>query len=280
MFALYGLLGLTLIIFSYLFSRLTPSAAHLNFLFALGYWLFFDAIDYSLSGTSILNKIKNNKILLFYLIISGALLGLVLDFYAILISKVWVYPTVTNLWSVIELYINWGLVLLIVYSSYRVWHYIIRKMFGMFGMELVGKSKEHIAFSLIGYTGILFLIIPFFLSLFYNVTSSVFSFGFAILGLWFISEFVEYTRKERSLIKDVIEGHWTPIISIIIGSIVTGITWELLNLPVKAWIYTNIPFSNLTLFGIPITIILGWPFLFVVYLSFYRAIFKGNDRVW
>tara|TARA_Y100000310_G_scaffold311958_2_gene358770 strand:+ start:238 stop:1011 length:774 start_codon:yes stop_codon:yes gene_type:complete len=254
---------------------------HLNFPFELGYWLFFDAIEMSLYGTSILQKIKNKWRLGLYLLFAGALIGLVLDFFGVYISKVWQYPVINTPFELLMLYIDWGLVILMVYSSYRVFLYLAKELVGRVGIKLASKRVEKRIYPVLGIISVILLIVPFVFQLFFSTESiSIISIGAVFLGLWFLAEYVEYQRMERSLLKDILDGYWTPLIAIVAGSVVLGLVWETMNLPVKAWIYTNIPLSNVQILGVPLLIIIGWPALFVIYLSSYRALFKGRDVIW
>jgi len=83
---------------------------------------------------------------------------------------------------------------------------------------------------------------------------------------------VEYKRRhEKSLLKDF-RGYWDPIIALIVGAIITGFIWEYLNRLRPVWGYINLPFIDIRIAGVPVVILLGWVLLFIVYLSFYRAV--------
>lgn len=145
--------------------------------------------------------------------------------------------------------------------------------------SLLHKDKEKLIFPIIGFMGLLAIIISLILFLFSSDLHQM-PFALAVLGLWFICEFVEFKRLKKSLIKDTIEGDWKPFLAILIGSTVMALAWETMNLPLQAWVYINVPFSDITVWGVPLFIILGWPALFIVYLSFYRAFFKGRKLIW
>lgn len=279
MIRIYGFVGLTLVIISYIMGRFSIyDNPHL--IFEIGYWLFFDSIDYHLSGTSMLHMIKKNKKLLFYIILIGAIIGAFFDLFGVVIADVWKYPEVIDILSGISLYVAWGVFLLMIYSSYRVFLAIVKKEFGIFGKKLAKKSTEKKIYSFMGIAGILLLIIPVFLKFIFGFPSYTYLFGLNLTGFWFILEYIEYKRHEKSLVKDILEGYWDPIVAIVIGSLITSLVWENMNLGVNAWVYQNLPLGSITIFGIPLAIILGWPALYVIYLSFYRAIFKGRDIVW
>lgn len=280
MFAVYGLIGLVMIIFSYFLGVGFGDIPFLHLSFEIGYWLFFDSIAYHLSGTSLLHRIWKRKRLLFYLIFLGALVGGAFDFYGVLLTRVWEYPVVTDIFGYVNLYVAWGFVLLMYYSSYRVFSIIIRKEFGRFGEKLVSKPNEKTVFSWVGILGSLLLIIPIVAYLFPANYPNVLLFALSILGLWFISEYVEYQRHERSLLKDILEGYWNPVAAIIAGSVICSLVWEYLNIQTGSWMYKNLPLMSWEILGVPVLVIIGWPALYVIFLSFYRAVFKGRDRIW
>jgi len=280
MFAVYGLIGLVMIIFSYFLGVGFERIPFLHLSFEIGYWLFFDSIAFHLSGSSLLHRIWMRKRLLFYLIFVGALAGAAFDFYGVLLTRVWEYPVVTDIFGFVNLYVAWGVVLLMYYSSYRVFSIIIRKEFGEFGKKLISKPHEKLVFSWVGILGSLLLIIPIVAYLFPANYPNLILFASSLFGLWFISEYVEYKRHERSLLKDILEGYWNPLVAIIVGSVVCSLVWEFLNIKTGSWLYKNLPFMNLEVLGIPVLVVVGWPALYVIFLSFYRAFFKGRDRIW
>jgi hypothetical protein len=280
MFAVYGLIGLAMIIASYFLGIGFGHIPFLHMSFEIGYWLFFDSVAYHLSGTSLLHRIWKRKRLLFYLIFAGALLGAAFDFYGILITGMWEYPVVTDVPGIASLYVAWGITVLMYYSSYRVFSIIIKKEFGEFGKKLLSKPQEKTVFSWIGIAGSVLLIIPVIAYLFPGNYPNPALFASSLFGLWFLAEYVEYRRHERSLLKDILEGKWVPLAAVIAGSVICGLVWELLNVHTGSWLYKNIPFADFQILGIPIIIIIGWPALYVIFLSFYRAVFRGRDRIW
>lgn len=279
MIRIYGFVGLTLVIISYILGRFSIyDNPHL--IFEIGYWLFFDSMDYHLSGNSMLHMIKKNKKLLFYLILMGAMIGAFFDLFGVILSNVWKYPEVIDILSGISLYVAWGVFLLMIYSSYMVFLAIVKKEFGIFGKKLVKKSTEKKIYSFMGIASILLLTIPTFSKFIFGFPSYTYLFGLNLIGFWMILEYIEYKRHEKSLLKDILEGYWNPLLAIVIGSLITSIVWENMNLGVNAWVYQNLPLGHISILGIPLAIILGWPALYIIYLSFYRAIFKGRDIVW
>lgn len=109
-----------------------------------------------------------------------------------------------------------------------------------------------------------------------------FFYGFPLfLGLWFIFEFIEYTRKKTSLLKDIIHHYPGPLVSILIGSILVAILMESQNAFHGLWIYVNVPLERFQFFGISPFVLLGWPVHYVAFLSLFRAFTgKQSEEIW
>ena len=292
MVVIYGLIGLSLIALAFILNTLDISSLdplgfiYTTALFTTGYWLLFDSIDYKLNKTSILHKIQRKHKKFFYLLLIGIAIGLIFDFFGAYIANLWEYPIKIN--EQIILYakgvlFGYGIPILMYYSIYRVILTLLTKKLGTFGIKLTTHKKEAKIFKLLGILGIIMFLIPIFAITFFPFENPIIRgllFSFTLIGLWLILEFIEYFERERSLLKDIFHGYWNPILTIIIGAVLTGFVWEFLNLLRPVWTYKNYPLSELNIFGVPIVILIGWIFLFIVYLSFYRAIFKGREDIW
>ena len=279
MFRYYGLLGLSLVIASF-FLRITGTNVGGTETFVIGFWLFFDALDFKMSGTSILHKIKKKNSIILYMIFIGTVIGLIFDFFGAIISNLWTYPTF-NIVYPINIISAYGLPFVMYYSAYRVFSVIIRREFREFGTKLVSKKTESRFFGFVVYIGLVCILIPVLLIPFLDSISSMLRgllFAFTMLGMWFILEGIEYRQHKRSLLKDILEGYWNPIAALVIAAFITGFSWELLNTIDWSWKYHNLPFST-NIFGVPVGVIIGWIPLFVIYLSFYGVMFKSKDSV-
>lgn len=292
MVVVYGFVGLTLVMLAFLLNVLdVPALDPLEFisttmLFTTGYWLLFDSIDYKLNGTSILHKLRRHHTKFFYLILVGVFIGLVFDFFGAYISDLWEYPIKVDENVLIyskAIVFGYGIPIMMYYSIYRVLLHLIRKKLGLFGIKLASHRKERRIFRLLGVSGIVMLLVPLLISTFVNLENPILRgllFSFTLVGLWFILESIEYHEHERSLLKDIFHGYWNPLMALTIGAVATGFVWEFLNLLKPSWTYKNYPLAEFSLFGVPVAILAGWILLFIVYLSFYRAVFRGREDVW
>lgn len=96
-----------------------------------------------------------------------------------------------------------------------------------------------------------------------------------------IFEYLEYKRKEDTFLIHLLEGDYLPFFAIIISSLFTSIVMEIFNLPIKIWIYTNVPYENILFLGVPLSALLVWPFQYLVFISLYHFIYKSETvRIW
>lgn len=85
MFAYYGLFGLilSLITLSLNFLGLVPDLPHgvlvSNLTWGIGLWLLFDAVDFKLSQTSLLHKLKKRNKTIFYILLISLVAGTVIE---------------------------------------------------------------------------------------------------------------------------------------------------------------------------------------------------------
>lgn len=289
MFAIYGLIGLTLVIISFLlniFQLIPTNLLSVNPLFVIGFWLFFDALDFKLNKTSILHKISKKHILFVHLILIGIFIGLFSDFIGIFLTDLWDwYYTGLPLWLQVLSYVKglifgYGFPILMYYSAYRVFLSVIRKEVKSFGKRITSKKFEKKLFSWFGVLSVVFLGLALVMYLFSFKFKGFLLAAFSTIGLFLILEYIEYKQHKRSFLKDIFEGRWRPIISVIITAVVIGFIWEYLNVKGLRWEYSNFPFISFTIFGVPLVVILSWIPFVILYLSFYRAVIRGKDEVW
>ena len=285
MFAVYGFIGLSLVFLAFVLNILGISlrVISINPLFTIGYWLFFDAIDFKLNKKSILHKIKRRHSSFAYLILIGVFIGLFSDFLGTYVLNFWGwYYAGLPLWLQVLSYIKglffgYGVPILMYYSIYRVFATVVKNEFGIFGIKFFPKNVEKVFFSLSGLLGLMFLLVSTFS---YFLGLDLLVLGSAFFGLFMFLEYVEYKRHERSLLKDIFEGRWNCILALILAGLITGFVWEFLNLFKPRWEYHNLPFESFAIAGIPISLLLAWVPFIAIYLSFYRAVFKGRDEIW
>lgn len=294
MFRFYGLLGLICILLAYFLSYFNPVDKALNnFLLGIGIWLFFDSIDFKLNKTSLLHKIKSKNKIILYIIFIGILTGLFVEFFGAFVSNLWWEPHYPDLSGMplieavfISLYkifraisVTYLILLPEIYSVYRVLNHFFEKI--KLKGEIIKSRDEKNIFHYLGFTGLIFIIIPLPLVVFLDLSSLIrgFLFAFPLLGLWFLLEYIEHSQHKRSLLLDLLKLKEGKLIAIFLTSILIGLLVEKMNLFAPAWSYKNLPFSEFTFLGIPIVVLLGWIPLIIIFLSFYRVFIKENDHL-
>lgn len=279
MFPLYGFVGIFFLVFSFMFTYLNLYGTfyfNMDMFYAIGIWLFFDAWDFKLNKKSLIHSgIKY----VFFTLILGAFLGVIIELYREYTSNVWVYVNPIDFLNGPLLFIFWGVCLPMFYESYVVFSTLLNKYF-KFKIKKFSKNLRKNIFSILGIIGILFLLIPI---IFYKLNSGHF-FTLMIFGLWFVSEYILYKFNKKTLLDFIFVGDYRPWVSLIVSSLLVGVLWEIRNVLTgqkAAWIYIKtLPFLNYQIFGVPLLIILGWPFLYIIFLSFYKIFFRKDKRIY
>ena len=223
-----------------------------------------------------------------------------LDGVAKFLGKLWIYPDWSPTFYALIFIPGFAAYWLTIAESYLAAKTLLD--YAHKGTRSITKSYrfERAFYSVIGILGVLFAVGAILLllsdyvgqplSLFTpeNVYSSAISFRVAFseilllfLGTWFIFEWIEFSRKKTSLLKDIVHQYYTPLLAIIIGSFVNSIFMEAQNIPSGLWRYTNWPLEYLAIFGVPIIALLVWPLHYVTFLSLFRATTdKESNLIW
>jgi len=298
------ILGVILLLISFIqvfISQITLFQLCLFFIiFAIGAVLIFDSITLYFYKKSLLRDLRRNKRIFFRFILVSTIGVILLDFIALGLGKLWIYPY-WDFWTYLVLFIPvftgyWFLICESYLGTKAVIDYL-RK-----GKKIVTKSFKHekVIFNLLGVVGICLILVTIFLIIqdyslqgnilfsFENINSKtsnyVCPYGFIMLlfvSFWMVLEFVQHKLKKNSLIKDLIHGHFTPLISILISSFLLSIVLEALNLTHYLWEYVNWPFEGITFLGLPVMMFLAWPIHYILFLSLWRTLTnKQSEDVW
>ncbi|MAG20004.1 hypothetical protein CL618_01060 [archaeon] len=290
MFRKYGFVGILLIIVAYIMNLTKTIPADPfglilpQYFFIIGAFLFLDALNFNLNKNSILNRLRKKDFLIFKLIFVGLIIGLIFEVYGVFISNLWY--SYFQFWSLERqlihypsgLLVGYGLPALVYYSLYKVLAKFIN--FRTF-KKSIKLNNAFFKFLLI--LGLIFLSIPILLyssSLNWDPILRGILFGFCLLGLWFVLEYFENKSHRSTFLTTLLQGNWKPLSILLISSFIISVSWENLDFMRHSWTYHNLPFMNVVVFGLPIMIILGWPFLFICYFSAYKIIFKDNEEIW
>ena len=282
-----------------------PQITHLQLclffvVFAMGAVLIFDSLTLYFYKKSLLRDLRQNYRMFFKFLLVSTLGVILLDSIALGLGKLWIYPY-WNFCIYLILFIPvfagyWFLICESYLGTKAVIDYIVK------GKKRVTKSfkYEKILFNILGIIGICLIIVTIFLIIrdyslqgnilfsFDNISSKnsnyICPYGFIMLlfvAFWMVLEFIQHRLKKNSLVKDLIHGHFTPLLSILVSSFVLAIVLEALNLVHYLWEYINWPFVGVTFFGLPIMMFLAWPIHYILFLSLWRALTnEQSEEVW
>ena len=299
-------IGILLMIFSY-FSYLLPEKllgtypVFLLFLiFIIGMILICEVITMALKKKSLTKEIIKNKMNLVAFLIVSIIGALMIEMMANYSGKLWYYPKL-NIYLYAILFVPlvtfyWLLIAESYLATKAVIDYLVKgkkiitaplsiegfifKFMGMSGMILLAGT---IGFALADYV---WQGKPFFTPQDIYLVTNHYRINFStimliFLGVWFTLEYLEYSRKKSSLMKDLLHGYFTPILAIIFGSLLTAILMETQNIPAQAWIYINWPFAYLRLFSLPLFVYLAWPLHYITFLSLFRFLTsRESEEIW
>lgn len=107
-------------------------------------------------------------------------------------------------------------------------------------------------------------------------------FGFAtLLSVFFIFEFVAYTKKRNTFTEDLLKGDIRPAISIMSANIIAIALIEMLNAPFQLWVFVNWFRQDLKFLTMPVGAIILWPIQFLAFLAIFNAfIEKRKTEIW
>lgn len=263
-------------------------------LFCLGLLYIYDGFILAVKGKSLL--IGGRRSILKHIFIAGLIGSLIIEAIGNWLFKTWIYPYFSSSHYLFIILPFLGLYFLLLYENYLATVVIIEKFKKYKKKKYTYPSYSKYLFPLIGFIGsLIFILVTIqklatytpprhFLDIFntyWYSESNIITFLIIFISFWMIFEYLEYRRKEESFLLHLLRGDLIPLFAIIFGSLVTSIIMEVYNLPIQIWRYTNIPYHNTSLLGIPIVILLLWPFQYLLFISLYHVIYKKETaRVW
>lgn len=216
-----------------------------------------------------------------FLLILGAVTGVSLfDVAGLFIFHLWEYPVfspVTNtLGYVTMLSMGWGLYFLIFHQSYLLLYHLLHKRHRHILLSL--ERRKLLAF--IGPTGVVLML--FGVAFPRLMDSSALSGFIVVAGTWFVLEGFEWPRKRRTLLFDLLSGNIRPLIAIVVGALLVGFLSEFANIssPTQQWIYYNNPWENITIFNVPVFLLLSWSFMYIIFLSLENIFVRAETAIW
>lgn len=296
----YGLLGLLLIVISFIHWYLPFTNLNLAFshgIFWLGNILLFDSISYELSGVSLIKITAKSRMKHFLLL--GLICGALIEEIPARLGKIWYYPQWDFLGYVVFLGLGFGFYFFYLIETYLGFKAILLHFFKKHQRKEENFKKLKKIFLIEGFVGavgigagVTYLILKTIsdgtLQTFFDTNKNIITSEslwiptVAILFFLFLFlEYLEYERHEKSLTYDLVKGNFVPLISIIIAAFISGVIYEGFVVPSGLWKYTNFPLEENFILGVPIIIILLWPFQYFPLLALYRVLFKKEtEQIW
>lgn len=89
----------------------------------------------------------------------------------------------------------------------------------------------------------------------------------ASAGMWLVAEWGLRRRNTPLLIGSALQGYWTPAAAVLGSSLLLSLAMETQNAANQYWTYTHFPGSDITLFGTALSVFAIWPLQYIVFLS-------------
>lgn len=266
-----------------------------NALFYLGNILFFDYLSVKFSGYSLLKLAHRRE----KFIILGLVFGIMLEFFAHWVGKLWYFPHWDTSFYIIILIPGFAF-----YSFYLIETYLGTKAVLEYffagrqqKVSFKGLKKVFVAVGLFGAIGISSITTVLVLnSPKYNSMTDFFSINHAVLVtsmspfvylalgslfLWLFLEYIEFELHETSLLYEMLKGNYWPFVSVLLAGWIAGFIDEVINAPGQLWSYSNWPVGAMTFYHIPIIVVLAWPLHYLPVFSLYRILFKKDTvKLW
>src|SRR3989338_3680850 len=260
--------------------------------YAGGYMLLCDALIQWRTGKAFLSYSRRGVLLHIFML--GIVGGVIFEFFGNWIFKTWYYPPLNTLGYLLSL-LFWGWFFIIMLESYRLAVVLLAH-----SKRSTSKLKFHryyrYLFPIIGLLGMVILVVitTYALATYHvpvnpldilngpwDVENNLTVLLLVPISMGMIFEWLQYKRSEKTLLMCVIDRDFIPLVSITSACFVTALSLELYNLPLGLWRYTNLPFQTIKFMSIPVSVLLFWPSLYILFLAFYHIIYKHETRhIW
>ncbi len=240
--------------------------------FALGSWLVFDFIDYKLNNTSILSYFYSHKhrYAFFILFLVSFFACFTVDFvWGVQILKAWIWVNYTVI-QYIRMYLIMNIsFVLSMYELYRIILTLLKSYIpdiNLFNLRFP-YNKKRLLYVGILFLGILFFISPIFVVAFnaYDLAGYIMVFPFIAITL--ISDSITYFTGGEPILEELIRFNRLKVTSIALTVLSAFIVTEGLNLFGREWKYLRMPFYNVQVLTVPLSVLVGWIPLIIGLLS-------------
>lgn len=231
--------------------------------FALGSWLFFDFIDYKLNSTSILAFFYNHKHRhTFYLLFLVSFFAcFTIDFiWGVQILKMWEWINYTPI-QFVRMYIFMNIsFVLSMYELYRVIHSLLRKYISEENLLHLRApyDRKHIFYVATLLIGIIFLLSPLYVVVFKAYSIAEFILIFPFISITLITDSVTYFTHGQPVLEQLVRLNRLKVASVLFTIVSAFIFTEGLNLFGHEWKYLRMPFYNIQVLTVPLSVLIGW----------------------
>ncbi len=251
-----GVIGFFIFIFSLVIAFFSNNSYFYVF-FLLGSWFILDYVNFKLTKKSIINFLfkKGNEYFIFLLLIFNACGAFLVDYlYGVKIVGMWEWTNYGILEWMVMIFLMTLFFCFVVYETYRFFYFILSKEFNGRVKRKNHKKFEHILILIGG----LMIFIPFINYLFFNNFYSNYFLVFAFIGIWFICDGFSSYFQGKTIISKILNGNKKVIFSILLSTLFLMVFHEFLNYFAGEWTYINAPFQSIAIYGIPISVLIGW----------------------
>lgn len=232
-------------------------------LFALGAYLVLDFIDYKINKTSVMAFFlsRNHWYALPAFLVVSTVGCFVVDFLlGVNTAKMWRWRDYTALdFIVMFTFMNISYILGM-YEIFRIVHSFFKgkvteKHLIRFRTPHGVKLSVAILAIVVGLAG---FVAPFWISLSKSGLPIEFVMLMPFVGLVLIPDAVTFLLHGKPFIPEIIRMNLLLVLTLFFTISVASLGTEVLNLFGREWEYLRMPFSNLTMLGIPMTVFIGW----------------------
>jgi hypothetical protein len=247
-----------------------------------------DYLNKIILGKSFLPISQVKKEELYKIIICGILFGLIIDFFGAITTRLWYYP-----------YFNFKDYLILAPGGFFAYSFILFSLYEIFKHYLNSfvhggrmKKWQKKAYPILMNVNLILGSGGFIIAFIYSLLNmNDFSIGVTELtkdsnievawwltflvsvSILLILDYYAYLQNKETFTKDFIRGNLLPLIAILFVSIVAIIIIEFPNADLQVWTFSNWPYSEYSMFNIPLVAYLAWPFHILILLSLIRVAF-------
>lgn len=276
-------IGLDFLLLS-MYQAFFVEGAHFYTSFALGSWLVFDFIDYKLNNTSILTLFYSHRhrhafYLLFFI---SFLFCFVVDYvWGVKVLKVWEWANYSWVHFIRMYLIMNASFVLGMYEFYRIVKTLLKdrvEEVNLLKFRIPRGKKEGLYISMLVF-GIIFLVVPLF-ALVINIDHIG---GYVMLlpfiSITMISDSLTFLTGGEPVLEDYLRVNQLKTSSLGITVLVAFLFTEGLNYFGREWTYLRVPFYNIQLYSVPVSVLIGWVPLVVGCISMVNLA-KHLDYLW